>query len=139
MQHWKLNEIETPDGSRSPAVLHSQDGESRVVLIELTPGQELSEHQVTEAALLLIVSGQVRVETATDSVDAGAGELFRFDPAERHSVSSADGARVAAHAFAVARRGPLPRRRARERYRFFVGDVPPPWRACQRRYAKRSM
>jgi quercetin dioxygenase-like cupin family protein len=94
VRHWKLNEIETPDGSRSPAVLHSQDGESRVVLIELTPGQELSEHQVTEAALLLIVSGRVRVQTAADAVDAGVGELFRFDPAERHSVSSAEGARV---------------------------------------------
>ena len=94
VQHWKLNEIETPEGSRSPAVLHSQDGESRVVLIELTAGQELSEHQVTEAALLLVVSGQVRVETAAESIDAGAGELFRFDPAERHSVSSPEGARV---------------------------------------------
>jgi quercetin dioxygenase-like cupin family protein len=94
VQHWNLNEIETPEGSRSPAVLHSQDGESRVVLIELTPGQQLSEHQVTEAALLLVVSGRVRVETGAESVDAGAGELFRFDPAERHSVSSADGARV---------------------------------------------
>jgi quercetin dioxygenase-like cupin family protein len=94
VQHWNLNEIETPEGSRSPAVLHSQDGESRVVLIELTSGQKLSEHQVTEAALLLIVSGKVRVETATDSVDAGAGELFRFNPAERRSVSSAEGARV---------------------------------------------
>ena len=94
VQHWKLNEIETPEGSRSPAVLHSQDGESRVVLIELTAGQELSEHQVTEAALLLVVSGQVRVETAAESIDAGSGELFRFDPAERHSVSSPEGARV---------------------------------------------
>ena len=94
MQHWNLNEIETPDGSRSPAVLHSQDGESRVVLIELTPGQQLSEHQVTEAALLLVVSGRVRIDAAEVSVDAAAGELFRFDPAERHSVSSADGARV---------------------------------------------
>jgi quercetin dioxygenase-like cupin family protein len=94
VQHWKLNEIETPEGSRSPAVLHSQDGESRVVLIELTPGQALTEHQVTEAALLLVVSGRVRVETATDSIEAAAGELFRFDPAERHSVSSPEGARV---------------------------------------------
>jgi quercetin dioxygenase-like cupin family protein len=94
MQHWNLNEIETPDGSRSPAVLHSQDGESRVVLIELNPGQKLNDHQVTEAALLLVVSGHVRIETADESVDAGAGELFRFDPAERHSVSSTEGGRV---------------------------------------------
>ena len=46
------------------------------------------------AALLLVVSGQVRVESAAESVDAGSGELFRFDPAERHSVSSRAGARV---------------------------------------------
>ena len=50
MRHWKLNEIETPDGSRSPAVLHSLEGESRVVLIGLDPGQELGEHQVKENA-----------------------------------------------------------------------------------------
>ena len=43
VQHWNLNEIETPDGSRSPAVLHSQDGESRVVLIELAPGVTVDE------------------------------------------------------------------------------------------------
>ena len=94
MQHWNLNEIDTPDGSRSPAVLHSQDGESRVVLIGLSPGQQLSEHQVTEAALLLVVSGRVRIDAADVGVDAGAGELFRFDPAERRSVSSPEGARV---------------------------------------------
>ena len=94
MQHWKLNEIATPEGSRSPAVLHSEDGESRVVLIGLSPGQALNEHQVKEAALLLVVSGTVRVEAADESVDAGPGELFRFDPDERHSVASDAGARV---------------------------------------------
>jgi quercetin dioxygenase-like cupin family protein len=94
VQHWNLTEIETPDGSRSPAVLHSQDGESRVVLIELSPGQELSEHQVTEAALLLVVSGRVQVDAADETIDAGAGTLFRFDPAERHSVASDTGARI---------------------------------------------
>jgi quercetin dioxygenase-like cupin family protein len=94
VQHWNLNEIETPDGSRSPAVLHSQDGESRVVLIELSPGQSLSEHQVTEAALLLVVSGRIRIEAGDEAMDAGAGELFRFDPAERRSVLSPEGGRV---------------------------------------------
>ena len=83
-----------PDGSRSPVVLHSQDGESRVVLIELQPGQELGDHQVTEAALLLVVQGRVHVAAGDASVDAGPGELFRFDPNERHSVTSADGARL---------------------------------------------
>jgi quercetin dioxygenase-like cupin family protein len=94
VQHWKLNEIDTPDGSRSPVVLHSQDGESRVVLIALEPGQELSEHQVKETALLLVVAGEVRVEAGGDSVNAVAGELFHFQPDERHSVASGGGARV---------------------------------------------
>ena len=64
------------------------------MLIELAPGEKLGEHQVTEAALLLVVSGNVRIEASDQSADAGSGELFRFDPAERRSVSSADGARV---------------------------------------------
>src|SRR5476651_1034093 len=94
MQHWKLNEIETPAGSRSPAVLHSLEGESRVVLIGLDPGQELGEHQVKESAFLLVVDGRVRVDSGDESIDAGVGELFRFDPDERHSVTSDDGARL---------------------------------------------
>jgi quercetin dioxygenase-like cupin family protein len=94
VQHWKLYEIETPDGSRSPVVLHSQEGESRVVLVALDPGQELGQHQVTEAALLLVVSGQARVEAGGEALLADAGDLFHFEPGERHSVSSEGGARV---------------------------------------------
>ena len=41
MQSWNLLEIETPDGSRSPVVLHSADAEARAVLIGLQPGQQL--------------------------------------------------------------------------------------------------
>jgi quercetin dioxygenase-like cupin family protein len=94
VQHWKLTEIETPDGSRSPAVLHSLDGESRIVLIGLDPGQELGEHQVKESAFLLVVDGRVHVEAGPESIDAGPGELFRFDPDERHSITSDGGARL---------------------------------------------
>ena len=94
MQHWKLNEIDTPDGSRSPVVLHSEDGVSRAVLISLHAGQELGEHQVKEAALILVVGGRVRIEVGGESFDAGEGELFRFDPDERRSVASDSGARV---------------------------------------------
>jgi quercetin dioxygenase-like cupin family protein len=94
MRHWKLNEIETPEGSRSPVVLHSLEGESRAVLIGLDPGQELGEHQVKESAFLLVVDGRVRVEAGDESIDAGAGELFRWDPDERHSVTTGGGARL---------------------------------------------
>ncbi len=94
MQHWNLHEIETPDGTRSPVVVYSRDGEGRVVLIQLSPGQQLGDHGVHEAALLLVLDGAVRVDAADESVDARPGELFRFAPDERHSVTSDDGARV---------------------------------------------
>jgi quercetin dioxygenase-like cupin family protein len=94
MQHWKLYEIETPEGTRSPVVLHSEDGQSRVVLIAVDPGQELGEHQVKEAAFLLVVAGSARVVAGGESVVANAGDLFRFEPDERRSVSSDGGARL---------------------------------------------
>ena len=94
MQQWKLFDIETPDGARSPVVLHSQDGEARVVLIALEPGQQLGDHEVKEAALLLVVSGEARIEAGGDAEAAVAGDLFRFDPSERRVVSSAGGARM---------------------------------------------
>jgi quercetin dioxygenase-like cupin family protein len=94
VQHWNVKEISAPDGSRSPQVLHSQVGESRVVAIHLQAGQELGDHQVKEAALLVVCDGQVRVGAGDESVDAGAGSVFRFDPDERHAVSADGDARV---------------------------------------------
>ena len=64
------------------------------MLIRIDEGQELGEHQVKEAALLLVVDGEVTVEAGNESVGAEAGALFRFDPDERRSVRSASGGRV---------------------------------------------
>lgn len=94
MQSWNLMEIDTPEGSRSPVVLHSEDGEARAVLIGLKPGQRLGDHQVKEAALLVVVDGAVDVEAGAERVSAGPGTVFRFDPDERHSISSAPGAKL---------------------------------------------
>jgi quercetin dioxygenase-like cupin family protein len=94
VHHWNLNEIETPAGSRSPVVLHSENGQARVVLIGLLAGQELGEHQVKEAAFLLVVSGRVRIDSGDGSLELGPGELVRFEPDERRSVTSDGGARV---------------------------------------------
>ena len=94
MQHWNVKELTTPDGSRSPEILHSQVGESRVVAIHLQAGQELGDHQVKEAALLVVVDGTVRVEAGDRSIDAAVGTVVRFEPDERHSVAAAGEARV---------------------------------------------
>ena len=93
MRRWDLNEIETPGGSRSPVVLDSDDA-ARAVLIQLDPGQELGEHQVKEHAFVLVVHGSVRVESGGERFEAQPGTLFTFEPDERRSVSSDEGARL---------------------------------------------
>ena len=93
MQSWNLVEIETPGGSRSPVVLRS-DANARAVLITLDAGQSLGDHQVKEGVLITVVDGAVRMEAGGETVDAGVGCLFSFDPNERHSVSSERGARL---------------------------------------------
>jgi quercetin dioxygenase-like cupin family protein len=93
VESWRLPEIVTPDGTRSPVILKSQD-EARAVLIGLDPGQELGDHQVKEHAWLLVVDGAVRIGAGGEDVEAPAGTLAHFDPDERHSVSSADGAKI---------------------------------------------
>jgi quercetin dioxygenase-like cupin family protein len=94
MRQWRLQDVETPDGARSPVVLHSEDGAGRAVLIELRDGEALGDHGVKESALLLVLEGAVRVEAGSESVDADAGSLFQFAPDERHSVTSDGGARL---------------------------------------------
>ncbi|HEX7255865.1 MAG TPA: cupin domain-containing protein [Gaiellaceae bacterium] len=93
MQSWNLLELETPEGSRSPIVLHSDD-DSRAVLIGLLPGQVLGDHQVHENAWMVVIEGQVEVDSGKETVEAGPGTLFRFDARERHRIASRDGARI---------------------------------------------
>lgn len=93
MQSWNLLELETPEGSRSPIVLHSTE-DARAVLIGLNPGQELGDHQVHENAYMVVVAGEVDVASGGESVTAGPGTLFRFEAKERHRVSSEEGARI---------------------------------------------
>ena len=93
MRSWNLLELEVPEGSRSPIVLHS-DNDARAVLIGLNAGQELGDHQVHENAWMVVVAGQVEVGSGEESLEADAGTLFRFDAHERHRVASREGARI---------------------------------------------
>jgi quercetin dioxygenase-like cupin family protein len=93
VQRWDLTEIDAPDGTRDPVVLHSDDG-ARALLIRMQPGQALGEHQVKEHAWITVVEGAVRVEAGGEEHEAGAGTLFRFDADERHAVASDGGARI---------------------------------------------
>ena len=93
METWILPGIDTPGGSRSPVVLRSQD-EARAVLVGLDPGQRLGDHQVKEHAWVIVVDGSVTFRAGDEEIEAPAGTLARFEPDERHSVSSEGGAKI---------------------------------------------
>ena len=86
-------EVAAPAGTRDPLVVHSGN-EARAVLIVLNPGQVMGDHQVKENAWVTVLEGRVRIGAGDQSVDATPGMLFRFDPDERHSLASEEGARI---------------------------------------------
>jgi len=93
VQTWRLPEIATPEGSRSPVVLRSEN-EARAVLVGLEPGQELGDHQVKENAWIVVVHGSAEFSAGAETVEAPVGTLVRFDPDERHSVRAPAGAKL---------------------------------------------
>jgi quercetin dioxygenase-like cupin family protein len=93
VQHWSLLELDAPEGTRDPIVLHSDEG-ARAVLLVLRPGQALGEHQVKENLWLAVVDGEVEIAAGGETVTGTRGTMARFDPDERHAVRSGGGARV---------------------------------------------
>ena len=93
MQTWRLTEIDTPDGSRSPVVLLSEQ-EARAIFVGLNPGQELGDHQVKEHAWIVVVEGEARIGAGADAIDAEVGTLVHFEPNERHFVTTERGAKI---------------------------------------------
>jgi quercetin dioxygenase-like cupin family protein len=95
MQRWDLPAVEAPDGTRDPIVLgEDEGGGARAVLVKLNPGQQLGDHEVKENAWLVVVEGRVQATSGATTEEAGPGTLFHFAAQERHSVASADGARI---------------------------------------------
>ncbi len=86
-------EVAAPAGTRDPVVIHSAK-EARAVLLVLNPGQVLGDHQVKENAWVTVLEGSVRVSAGGETEEAGVGALFRFEPDERHSLATKEGARI---------------------------------------------
>ena len=93
MQHWDLLAVDASRGTRDPYVVH-QDESARAVLVVLMPGQALGEHQVKENAWIWVVEGHVQIAAGSEQLELGAGGLVRFEPGERHAISSSGGARI---------------------------------------------
>ena len=92
VESWDLLQVDAPEGIRTPVVL--QSGDARAILLRIEPGQILGDHQVRERAWVTVVEGEVEVRCGDSVESAAAGTLVMFEPGERHSVSSATGARL---------------------------------------------
>jgi redox-sensitive bicupin YhaK (pirin superfamily) len=88
MEHWDLRALEV--APHHPRILHSKRGEARSIAIQLPAGEALQEHEVHERAYLVVVDGDVEV----NSVRGGAGFAAVFDPHERHTVRATSDARL---------------------------------------------
>lgn len=92
MQSWDLKTVEAEP--HQPRILASAD-DARTIVLRLPAGEELQEHEVHERARLVVVDGEVDVSAlAGETVSAGAGHLFEFDPGERHTVAARSDARL---------------------------------------------
>jgi quercetin dioxygenase-like cupin family protein len=91
MDHWDLRTIDLEP--HQPKILQSDRGTGRAIAINLPAGEQLQDHEVHERAYLTVVDGEVSVQ-AGDTVTAGAGSLFVFDPQERHEVTATSDARL---------------------------------------------
>src|SRR4029079_11887926 len=76
MQSWSLMSIDAPAGTRDPIVLHSDDG-ARAVLIVLSPGQSLGDHQVKENTWVTVLEGSVEISAGGEAVEGEPGTMVR--------------------------------------------------------------
>lgn len=93
MESWDLKTVEVEP--HQPRILASAD-DARTIVLNLPEGEELREHEVHERARWIVIDGEVDVTTqdGADSVSAGAGHLFEFDPGERRTVVARSDARL---------------------------------------------
>jgi quercetin dioxygenase-like cupin family protein len=92
MQSWDLRSVEAVP--HEPEILASAE-DARTIVLQLPGGEELQEHEVHERARVLVLDGEVEVTTPNgESVLAGGGHLFEFEPGERRKIAARSDARL---------------------------------------------
>jgi quercetin dioxygenase-like cupin family protein len=78
----------------APQILTSTD-DARAVALMIPAGESLQDHQVHERAWVVVLDGEVEIETAAgERVRGGGGLLLEFAPNERHAVHARSDARI---------------------------------------------
>jgi quercetin dioxygenase-like cupin family protein len=92
VQSWDLNGLELKP--RLPEILSSSE-DARVIALDLAGGESLDEHEVHERAFLVVLSGEIEVDTGVGAGAAGGpGLVVEFEPRERHRVEAKSDARL---------------------------------------------
>jgi quercetin dioxygenase-like cupin family protein len=92
MESWSIVDLDLQ--AHAPEILASTD-DARVIALMIPADESLDDHQVHERALVLVLDGEVDIETAdAERVSGGVGLLVEFAPNERHAVHARSDARL---------------------------------------------
>lgn len=91
MQSWNLKELDLKP--RLPEILSTTDS-ARAILLDLAPGEALSDHEVHERVWLIVVDGRVELAAGSERTTGTAGTLVEFNPQERHEATAETHARL---------------------------------------------
>lgn len=92
MDIWDIRSLDVE--AHQPQILRSDDGAARAIAINLPAGEELQEHEVHEHAYLIVLDGEVELESDGQTNRAAAGTAAHWDPKQRHTVRAASDARL---------------------------------------------
>jgi redox-sensitive bicupin YhaK (pirin superfamily) len=92
MNSWDLKRLDLKP--RVPEILSTSDA-ARVIALDLVEGESLADHEVHERAWVVVVDGEIEVNSeAGAGITGGAGLLVEFAPAERHQILAIRKARL---------------------------------------------
>ena len=92
MERWDLNGVDWRP--HHPEIL-SSGADGRAIVLDLPAGETLQDHQVHEAAWIMLIYGEARIIAhAGQSLDAKPGILLQFAPQERHEVTALSDTRM---------------------------------------------
>jgi hypothetical protein len=92
MRSWQVGELALKP--RLPEIISSSD-ESRALVLDLAEGEALADHEVHERLWIVVVGGEIEVESAAgNGARGGSGLLVELDPRERHEVRALQASRL---------------------------------------------
>lgn len=83
MKTWDTHGLDVE--AHQPEIISSSDA-ARVIALHLPKGEELQQHEVHERAWVILVGGEIEIESRGETISGGPGLLAEFDPKEPHEV-----------------------------------------------------